>query len=236
MRHCITSILLTTTTLAGWLIAPTAYAQHPLSQTTQVELGIGFTIPQLQDGEEMMRAEALREQHLSYYEDSEGHHHDVGTYSVVRGMSLNIAFYKPLKKVKGLMMGAVVRNAQTGSTPDAGYAEGYYFNFITAGVGFKYYPFSKIGLFAKGDFGLASVLTKNRFITETGEQNFFHQFGIGSGAGVGVGYSITPLKDKSKSIDAQIHYQQLSTRVEVDGIGDDQWKFGALTFMIALSF
>ena len=80
------------------------------------------------------------------------------------------------------------------------------------------------------------MLTKNRFINEESDQNFFHQFGIGSGGSLGVGYSFLPFKDKAKSIDAQIIYQQLSTRVEVNGIGDDQWKFGALNFTVAFSF
>jgi hypothetical protein len=34
----------------------------------------------------------------------------------------------------------------------------------------------------------------------------------------------------------QLTYQQLSTRVEVNGIGDDQWKFGALNFTVAMNF
>ncbi len=91
-------------------------------------------------------------------------------------------------------------------------------------------------MFTKADFGLACVLTKNRFINDENEQNFLYQFGIGSGASVGVGYSFLPFRDKSKSIDTQVIYQQLSTRVEVDGIGDDQWKFGSLNLAVAFSF
>jgi hypothetical protein len=79
-------------------------------------------------------------------------------------------------------------------------------------------------------------LTKNRFINEEGEQNFFHQFGIGSGGSLAVGYSFLPFKDKTKTLDLQVVYQQLSTRVEVNGIGDDQWKFGALNYTMAFSF
>ncbi|MGC3948162.1 MAG: hypothetical protein QM762_27250 [Chryseolinea sp.] len=218
------------------LSASIANAQNPLSQSTQVEVGIGFATPFLQDGTELMRSESLREQHLSYYEGGDGQRKDVGAYSSLRGLSLNIGFYKPLKGAKGLMMGAMVRNTQTGSTPEAGYSEGYYFNFITAGVAFKYYPFENVNLFAKGDIGLASVLTKNRFINDEGQQNFFHQFGIGSGGTLGIGYSFTPFKSKTKSIDAQILYQQLSTRVEVNDVGDDQWKFGALNMTVAFSF
>lgn len=216
--------------------AITLYAQHPLSQSTQVEVGIGFATPLLQDGDELMRAEVLRDQQLSYFEDAEGNRDNVGSYSSLRGYSINIGFYKPIKKVKGLMMGAMVRNTQTGSTPDAGYSEAYFFNFITAGVAFKYYPFEKSNVFAKADFGLGAVFTKNRFLNEAGEQNFFHQFGIGTGGSLGVGYSFLPFKNKSRALDVQMIYQQLGTRVEVNGIGDDQWRFGALNFTVAMSF
>jgi len=211
-------------------------AQNQLAQSTKVEVGIGFALPFLQGGNELMRSQDLREQGLSYFQDSEGNRNNVGAYSGLKGYSLNIGFYKPLKKAKGLMVGAMVRNTQTGSTPDAGYPEAYFFNFITAGVAMKYYPFEKTGLFGKADFGLASVLTKNRFVNETAEQNFFHQFGIGSGGSVGMGYSFSPFKNKAQSVDLQALYQQMSTRVEVNGIGDDQWKFGSLTFAIAMSF
>lgn len=217
-------------------IVSSLHAQNPLSQTTQVEVGIGFSSPFLQSGKELMRSQDLRDNQQSYFVDSDGNRKNVGSYSSLKGFSLNIGFYKPIKKVKGLMLGAMVRNAQTGSEPADGYAEGYFFNFITAGVALKYYPFDKSNFFAKADFGLASVLTKNRFINEAGEQNFFHQFGIGSGGSVGVGYSFLPFKNKSRSIDAQVTYQQLSTRVEVNGIGDDQWKFGSLNFGVAISF
>ena len=210
--------------------------QNSLSQTTQVEVGIGYATPFLQGGQELTRSEDLRDQGLSYYEDSQGNRKNVGSYSSLKGYSFNIGFYKPLRKTNGLMLGAMVRNTQTGSTPDDGYSEAYFFNFITAGVALKYYPFENVNFFAKADYGLAAVLTKNRFINEEGDQNFFHQFGIGSGGSVGVGYSFLPFKDKSKSLDAQILYQQLSTRVEVNGIGDDQWKFGALNFTFAMSF
>jgi len=210
--------------------------QNPLSQTTQVEVGIGYATPLLQSGQELTRAEDLRDQGLSYFEDPQGNRKNVGAYSGLKGYSFNVGFYKPLRKTKGLMMGAMVRNTQTGSTPGDGYQEAYFFNFITAGVAVKYYPFENTNLFAKADFGLAAVLTKNRFINEEGDQNFFHQFGIGSGGSLGVGYSFLPFQDKSKSLDAQIIYQQLSTRVEVNGIGDDQWKFGALKLTIAISF
>ena len=210
--------------------------QNPLSQTTQVEVGIGYSTPFLQSGQELTRSEDLRDQGLSYFQDAQGNRKNVGSYSSLKGYSFNIGFYKPLRQTNGLMIGAMVRNTQTGSTPDDGYQEAYFFNFITAGLAIKYYPFANTNLFAKADFGLAAVLTKNRFINEESDQNFFHQFGIGSGGSVGVGYSFLPFKDKSKSLDAPILYQQLSTRVEVNGIGDDQWKFGTLNFTVAVSF
>ena len=213
-----------------------ATAQNPLSQQTQLEIGLGMVSPFLQSGEELSRAQDLRDAGLSYYENDQGERRNVGSYSSLRGYSLSVGFHKPVKKVKGLMMGAVVRNSQTGSTPDAGYEEAYYFNFITAGVTFKYYPFEKTNLFTRADFGMAAVFTKNRFLTEEGEQNFFHQFGIGYGGSIGAGYSFTPFKNKSRTLDLMTVYQQMGTRVEVNGIGDDQWTFGALQISAAITF
>jgi hypothetical protein len=212
------------------------FGQNPLSQQTQVEVGIGIISPILQSGEELMRAKDLRDAELSYYENTSGVRRAVGKYSNLLGYNFTFAFHKPIKRVKGLMIGAVVRNSQTGSTPDEGYAEAYFFNFITAGISFKYYPFEKYNVFTRADFGIAGVFTKNRFINEDDEQNLFHQFGIGYGASLGLGYSLTPFKNKTKSLDAMIIYQQLGTRVEVNGIGDDQWKFGAVNFIVAYSF
>src|SRR5688572_9926952 len=140
--------------------------QNSLSQTTQVEVGIGYATPFLQGGQELTRSEDLRDQGLSYYQDSQGNRKNVGSYSTLKGYSFNIGFYKPLRKTNGLMLGAMVRNTQTGSTPDDGYSEAYFFNFITAGVALKYYPFENVNFFAKADYGLAAVLTKNRFINE----------------------------------------------------------------------
>ncbi|NOT73607.1 MAG: hypothetical protein HOP08_01675 [Cyclobacteriaceae bacterium] len=210
-------------------------AQNPLSQTTQAEVGFGFTIPSLMSGQELLRSENLRTQGLSYFRNPNGDRKSVGKYPALSGISFHVGFYKPLRRIKGLMLGAMVRNSQTGSQPaQGGYEEGYFFNFITAGPAVKYYPFEKNNLFFKGDAGLASVLTKNRFTNTEGEQSFFHQFGIGFGASIGAGYSLTPFKNKTKAVDLQIIYQQLNTRVEVNGLGDDQWKFGAMNFSVSM--
>jgi hypothetical protein len=213
-------------------------AQNQLSQQTQLEVHLGVVLPFLQSGRELMQSQDIRTKGQSYFAGTrEGNGRNVGNYPRLSGFSLGIGFYKPVKKLKGFMMGAVVRNSQTGSQPsEGGYEEGYFFNFVTAGVAFKYYPFQQNNFFAKADAGMAAVLTKNRFRNEAGEQNFFHQFGIGTGGCLGAGYSFTPLKNKLVTIDLQAIYQQLSTRVEVNGIGNDQWNFGALHLGLALTF
>jgi hypothetical protein len=73
-------------------------------------------------------------------------------------------------------------------------------------------------------------------LNSSGAQNFFHQFGIGTSAGVRAGYSLTPFRNKRKALDLQLSYGQFSTQVEVDGVGNDQWRFGALHVGAALSF
>ncbi len=212
-----------------------AFAQSPLSQNTQVEIGLGYARPFLSRGQELIRAQGLRDRQESYFENAEGIRKNVGKYPNLSGYAFTIGFYKPIRKVNGLMLGAVVRNTQTGSQPeDGGYEEAYYFNFISAGAAAKYYPFVANHLFVKGEFGLAAVLTKNRFENSQGAQNFFHQFGIGSAGGLGTGYAFTPFADQSRAIELQAVYQLLSTRVEVNGIGDDRWRFGALQLSVTL--
>ncbi|MGD1893000.1 MAG: hypothetical protein ACFB15_20740, partial [Cyclobacteriaceae bacterium] len=197
-------------------------AQNPLSQSTQVEINMGWVTPFLQSGSELTRAENIRSSGQSYFAGSEGNRRDVGSYPALSGISFGIGFYKPVRWAKGLMLGAVVRNSQTGSQPEeGGYVEGYFFNFLTAGAAAKYYPFESNNLFLLADLGLGAVFTKNRFENESNEQEFFHQFGIGSGSSIGMGYAFTPFNKKEKSLELKVLYQQLSTRVEVNGIGDD---------------
>ncbi len=135
------------------------------------------------------------------------------------------------------MWGASVRHALTGTQPSAGdYQEGYFFNTVTASLSGRYYPLPGRALFAVGELGVGSVLTKNRFIDSAGEQAFHHQFGIGPAAAIGVGYSIEPFEERATRLDLQVIYQHLRTRVEVDEIGNDYWTSGGLHFMLGLGF
>jgi hypothetical protein len=212
-------------------------AQNPLPLNTQVEIGVGYIQPDFRKGTELIRAYDLRKKGLSYYADTNGNRNSVGEYPASSGYNMIIGYYKPIRQVRGLMLGALIRNAQTGSTPETGgYAEAYFFNFITAGLAAKYYPLEKINVFLKADFGLAAVLTKNRFINETNEQNFLHQFGLGSAFGIEAGYAIQPFKNKSTAIELKAGYQLANTRVEVNGIGDDRWQFGAIHVETSLTF
>ncbi len=214
-----------------------AKAQNPLAQKRQLEVSVGWVSPVLQSGSEMMRSEGLRNQGLSYFADADGTRRTVGDYSAPVGISFGIAYYTPVKWAKGLMLGASVRNSQTGTEPaQGGYEEGYFFNFLTAGFAAKLYPLENRNVFIKADAGLGAVFTKNRFLNGDDEQRFFHQFGIGSGGSLGVGYAFTPLKNKSTALELQVIYQQLSTRVEVDGTGNDQWQFGALHLSASINF
>lgn len=80
------------------------------------------------------------------------------------------------------------------------------------------------------------MLTKNRFRDEAGEQSYFHQFGIGPGGALGIGYALARLGNRAAVLEVQLHYQQLRTRVEVDGIGDDPWNTGALHLVVGTTF
>lgn len=212
-------------------------AQNPLSQRVQTELGIGISTPLLHNGSELSRSASIRENGLSYFEDAEGNRRNAGDYGNLIGWSVALAYYIPIKKVNGLMAGSVVRTSLTGTQPESGgYEEGYFFNYLSFGGALKYYPIERNNLFIKADAGLASVFTKNRFLDAQNNQLFFHQFGIGTNASFAVGYSILPFKNKSSSIDLQFIYQYNSTRVEVNGIGNDQWTYSGLTLMAAVNF
>lgn len=222
------------------LMSTTSYvasAQNPLSQEVQTEFSLGLSLPFLHSGTELSRSADLRRDGLSYYQNDEGMRTNVGDYGPLIGWAVGLAWYRPLPAVDGLMLGTAFRTSLTGTQPSGGgYEEGYFFNFLSVGLAAKYYPFAENDFFAKADAGLASVFTKDRFLNSAGEQEFFHQFGIGANVSAGLGYSLTPFKSKRKSLDLQLLYQWNSVRVEVNGIGDDQWTYSALSFSAAINF
>lgn len=203
-------------------------------QRTQTRVHLGAAFPSLNGGKELERSKALRDAGLSYYENAAGVRKAVGSYGNPGGFTLGISFYKPVW-TDGLMLGASVSTSLTGTQPSTGgYAEGYFFNYLLAGVSAKYYPVRTTNFFLTADAGLSSVFTKNRFVGNAGEQNFFHQFGIGTAVAVGAGYTVAPFGNQSPAFDVGLSYQLHQTRVEVDGIGDDSWSFGSLNLTVSL--
>jgi len=185
----------------------------------------------------IVQSKTIRSNSQSYFADAQGNRKSVGNSGQLIGWSVQTAYYLPVKKVKGLMFGTAFRASLTGTEPDkGGYEEGYFFNIISAGIAAKYYPFTSNNLFVKGEFGLASVFTKNRFLNEANQQEFLHQFGIGTNASAGLGYSFRPFKNKVKTLDLQAIFQQNNARVEVNGIGNDQWSYSALNFIHSMNF
>ena len=219
------------------LVMQFANAQNPLSQKVQTEFGVGFATSILHKGVALKSSQALRDQGLSYFQNSQGERKNVGSYGTPFGWVLTTAYYHPIKKVKGLMLGTALRASLTGTQPSSGgYEEGYFFNFITTTAGVKYYPFDKNNLFLLGEFGMASVLTKNRFINGEGKQNYFHQFGIGTNFSAAIGYTLKPFKNSEKTFDIKAVYQLNNTRVEVDNVGNDLWRFSGLNLLASLNF
>lgn len=226
------------------LLASPALAQQSAlrkpSERTQTFVMIGAALPYLNSGGELLRSADLRSQGLGYFQDASGNRKNVGSYGPPAGTSIALGFYQPLAFVKGLMLGGNADVALTGTQPSGGgYAEGYFFNFVAFSASAKYYALaslSDLNFFLKVDAGLSSVFTKNRFANSMGEQNFFHQFGIGTQAGLGVGYTLTPFPASETGIDVLFQYRLLSSRVEVDGIGDDIWNYSALTLQIGIVF
>jgi len=207
------------------------------SKKTKVFLSGGYVSPQYISGSELIRSKELRDQGLSYYQKSDGTRQNVGSYPNNSGFAMTMGFQSKIQKIKGLWLGAIVSSNMTGSQPsNGGYAEGYYFNFINFGLMAKYYPVQSTDFYLKGEVGLGSVLTKNRFINDKGAQDFFHQFGIGNEFGLGLGYAFTPFSSNNLGLYLEANYQILSTRVEVSDIGDDIWKFNALQINVGVTF
>lgn len=219
--------------LAG-LVPQTLLAQNPHAEEGRLELGLGLAAPFLQGGSELLRSRELRSDGSSYYEGTDGTRRNVGSYGSLVGFSLNVGYRRPVERIGGMMLGAMTRATLTGSQPSGdGYDEGYFFNSVTLALSGRYYPSERRNLFVRAEAGVGSVLTKNRFRGEDGNQRFFHQFGIGPAGAVAVGYSLTPFSS-GITLDLQAVYQQLRTRVEVDGVGDDPWTTGALQFVVSL--
>ncbi len=212
-------------------------AQSQVIKDTRVFVSVGFVAPQLRSGMELLRSQDLRNQGLSYFQNPDGTRREVGHYPSNTGFTMTMGFQKRMKVVKGLWLGAIVSNGQTGSTPSkGGYGEAFFFNFVNLGLLVKYYPIEQLDMYVRAEVGVGSVLTKNRYINAKNEQDFFHQFGIGNEVGVGAGYEFKPFKEKAMAFYFEGNYQMFHTRVEVSDIGDDIWGFGALQLNVGIQF
>ncbi len=199
-------------------------------------ISIGIAKPFLMDGYELLRSKDIRSQGLSYYEDEAGGRKQVGTYSDQIGWNIGLGLYNPIKKVNRLMWGSEFSMSLTGSDPADGYQEAYYFNYLSFNFGLKYYPLSNANLFIKANGGMGGVMTKNRFINELNEQNFFHQFGIGVNGAASLGYSFVLTNTPLSAIEIGIDYKLSNVRVEVNGFGNDQWTYSSLDLRLGLNF
>lgn len=74
------------------LVMQFANAQNPLSQKVQTEFGIGFATSILHKGIALKSSQALRDQGLSYFQNSQGERKNVGSYGTPFGWVL-----KPFK-------------------------------------------------------------------------------------------------------------------------------------------
>lgn len=206
---------------------------HRQSQTF---ISIGISIPFLMGGGELLASQEIRNEGLSYFENNDGERNTVGSYSGLLGWNLGLGFYNPISNVDKLMWGAELNMCLTGSTPSDGYQEAYYFNYMSFNFGGKYYPMSKTNFFIKVNAGLGTVMTKNRFMNGLGEQNFFHQFGIGINGTGSIGYSFPLETTFLAAMELSVDYKVSNVRVEVNGIGNDKWSYSSLDFKLGFIF
>ncbi len=94
------TILITT-----WLMVASTLlvAQNPLSQKVQTEFGLGISTPFLNSGKELKKAESIRNAGQSYFQNAQGERRNVGSYGNLIGWSFSTAYYRPVKKVDGLI-------------------------------------------------------------------------------------------------------------------------------------
>lgn len=196
-------------------------------ERTQTFASFGLSLPVIHGGAELMQSKSLRDESLSYFEDGSGNRRSVGNYPALIGWAAQIGFYRPVSFAERLMLGATFTSSLTGSSPSSGgYEEGYFFNSILFGGAWKYYLTDSGRIALKGDAGIASVFTKNRFKNESGQQEFFHQFGIGAGASLGFSWEFSPRWS------IELTHSLSTARVEVNGIGDDNWTYGTTNVVL----
>lgn len=219
------------------LVINISKAQEEIQNSPKIFFSSGFVTPQLYQGEELLSALNNRQNGLSNYVSSTGTQQSIGSSGANTGFSLSIGYHIPIQKINRLSVGLLVNSAQTGSTPsDAGYSEGYFFNFLNFSGSAQYYPFTQSNFYLKGELGMGSVFTKNRFINDLGNQDFLHHFGIGFETGASIGYTFKPFNNKNIGLFVEGQYQYYQTRVEVTDIGNDLWQFGALRIAGGIEF
>jgi hypothetical protein len=225
------------TTVLILLIAGSAAMAQSHSQDskpwerTQTYASFGLSLPVLHGGTELIQSKSLREKSTSYYEDGNDNRRSVGNYPALIGWVAHIGFYRPVSFANRLMLGASFTSSLTGSSPSSGgYEEGYFFNSILFGGSWKYYLTDSGRIALKGDAGIASVFTKNRFKNESGQQEFFHQFGIGAGASLGLSWEF------NQRWSFELTHSFSIARVEVNGIGDDNWTYGTTNGVVQVRF
>ncbi len=213
-----------------------AQNQAKIWQSKQNFISIGMAKPFLVSGQELMEAQQIRQAGLSYFEGSEGHRKAVGNYSAPIGWGIGLGFYNPVKKVDQLMWGSELHLSLTGSEPEAGYGEAYYFNYMVFNFGVKYHPLQHQNIYLKVNGGFAGVMTKNRFVDVQQSQAFLHQFGLGINGQLGLGYAFKIESPFISLLGIAVDYKLSNVRVEVNGIGNDKWTYGALDFKLAVGF
>jgi hypothetical protein len=219
--------------LSGFMYSLQAQNQKPWEHK-QVQFFVGFTAAKLMAGTELLSAQDLRNQGLSYGQKFGNQPKNVGSYPKITGGNFGIKYFAPNKLIKRLMTGTYFRGVMTGVNPDVGDQEGYYFNPISLGITAKYYPIAAINLSIVAEAGMGGIMTKNRYIDDTGNQKYHHQYGIGSSTAVGLAYFIR-LKNEF-GVEFLTQYQSLNVNVEVDNIGSDNWRTSLWNTSLILSF
>jgi hypothetical protein len=171
---------------------------------------------------------------VTQFGDGLSERYEAGNFGTSGGVLSSIAAYRKFDPIDHLHFG--LKFKAHGAMPSNGdNSQEMFFNFWSAGVSTKYFPFSATGdegLYLQGDYYFTTQFTQKYRRTEAKE--FDHQFAIGSSVTLGLGYQYK--LSNGYALVATVEYDWASRRGEVQGIGDVTFQNSNVGVQLGLVF
>ena len=138
-----------------------------------------------------------------------------GNFDPASGGNVSMGFYLSPQSWKGLGLGSRIHGTFGG--PSTGeFGDEYIFNYYNLALSAKYYLSRQFndGFYGRGSVGFGQMTTK-RIVS--GEDEYFHQYAIGTTFTGSIGYTL-PFEKTALSLEAQYEYS--SRNGTVSGLGD----------------